>query len=413
MNPAIYDWLRRDHGVVVHTDKPLGTGSFGYVYAGQFEGRLLDRKCAVKISKVTIDETSRDGETTRRERERLRAMVDAMFHPHIVFLYELMVVGGHLVTCWELCDTDLSVRLKESRDRGEPGIPYPELLRYMKEAARAVDHLNARHLIHRDIKPSNVLLQMGSVKLGDFGLTREVERSSVEHTRVGTYGYCPPESVQGLYSPDTDKFGLVAMYVELRTGKNPFGANKAERANRVRSDERLLTGLQPDEADWVRRSLNRERSQRPKGTALEWFDHLERLVDPHAADPPAAPSAAGAIGPNTPGATLPHAAAVRNQNRAAAGAPLRSTTGPAQPQGAFPCDPCNRPFRTPQQLAQHNKDKHVDEPLRCCKSCGAGFVTPDEARAHYRDLHHWRICSCGQPFPTEEAHKQHLETSHA
>lgn len=59
----------------------------------------------------------------------------------------------------------------------------------------ALDFVHNNHVLHRDIKCSNVFLTSnGSIKLGDFGVSK-VLRSSTDnaHTLIGTPYYLSPE----------------------------------------------------------------------------------------------------------------------------------------------------------------------------------------------------------------------------
>lgn len=79
-------------------------------------------------------------------------------------------------------------------------------------------------IIYRDMKPSNIILtEEGSVKLIDFGISREYKRESLlDTTYIGTRGYAAPEQY-GLAQTDvrSDIYSLGVTLYHLLTGKSP------------------------------------------------------------------------------------------------------------------------------------------------------------------------------------------------
>jgi len=59
----------------------------------------------------------------------------------------------------------------------------------------AVSYIHARKIIHRDLKTSNIFLtKCGSVKIGDFGISKQLSSTSDKaSTLVGTPYYLSPE----------------------------------------------------------------------------------------------------------------------------------------------------------------------------------------------------------------------------
>ena len=74
----------------------------------------------------------------------------------------------------------------------------------------ALEFCHAQHLIHRDIKPSNIFVTpFGEYKLGDFGISREVERTNATLSQKGTKSYMAPEMILGeKYGKDVDLYAL-------------------------------------------------------------------------------------------------------------------------------------------------------------------------------------------------------------
>jgi serine/threonine protein kinase len=125
-------------------------------------------------------------------------------------------------------------RLKECQKEGAAGIPPNELIVYMRQAASAIDYLNApQHdlggkkvsILHRDIKPENILIAAKTAKVGDFGLAKVMEglTAAVNRNTGGlTLSYAAPELMTGAVSRWTDQYALAITYYHLRTGKLPF-----------------------------------------------------------------------------------------------------------------------------------------------------------------------------------------------
>ena len=72
----------------------------------------------------------------------------------------------------------------------------------MRQAGQAIGAAGEVGLIHRDIKPENLLLtRKGRVKVADFGLCRDLERTAMHVTQpgmtMGTPLYMSPEQAQG------------------------------------------------------------------------------------------------------------------------------------------------------------------------------------------------------------------------
>ena len=91
---------------------------------------------------------------------------------------------------------------------------------------RALELFAIKNIIHRDIKPGNIFIsQFGDYKLGDFGVARQIERTSMGLTKkTGTETYMAPEVWNGHnYNSNVDMYSLgIVMYRFLNQNRAPF-----------------------------------------------------------------------------------------------------------------------------------------------------------------------------------------------
>jgi hypothetical protein len=197
----------------------LGHGGFGEVWKAEAPGGIFK---AIKIVHGSIHGV---GEADAPARQELKALerVKSVRHPFILSVERYDIVNGQLVIVTELADKNLADRLEECRAQGLAGIPFQELLRYMEEAAEALDLMNRQYqLQHLDIKPQNLFLLHNHIKVADFGLVKDLEGMRGQMTSGITAGYAPPETFDGLISPYCDQYSLGIVYQELLTGQLPF-----------------------------------------------------------------------------------------------------------------------------------------------------------------------------------------------
>jgi serine/threonine protein kinase len=252
----------------------LGRGGFSEVYEVESPSGVCS---AVKVS---LDPIQADNLATKRELDNLNVVKAITGHPHIVTLMDYWLVANYLVTRWELAkEGSLLDKLAEYRKQRRKGIPEGMLLKWMEEAAEALEFLHSKGIYHRDIKPANLLLFHGYVKLADLGLAKVVGASTASHTGSGTIGYLPPEAWQERrLTPTADLYSLAATYVKLRTGEEPFGRELPGVFDRQRAGRPVVDGLQRREAELVCRALAARPEDRPQGGALAWVREVHEAL---------------------------------------------------------------------------------------------------------------------------------------
>lgn len=104
-------------------------------------------------------------------------------------------------------------------------LPIQESLRYLRQAAQAIDYAHSKHILHRDIKPANMLLRDDWLLLADFGIAKALSHSMARNQTYagsGTPEYMAPEQISGQATPASDRYSLAVVAYQLFTGRQPF-----------------------------------------------------------------------------------------------------------------------------------------------------------------------------------------------
>jgi serine/threonine protein kinase len=203
----------------------LGGGGYGDVWKCEAPGGLHKAIKFVFGSLEPSESILGDDDDSGRAEQELKSLerIKRIRHPFILALDRYEVIEGQLMIVSELADCSLHDRLKECQKRGIPGIPREELLNYMLETAEALDYMTSKHdLLHLDIKPQNLFLLCNHIKIGDFGLVKDVEGKLANVTGGFTAVYSAPESFEGFVTRFSDQYSLAIVYQELLTGQRPF-----------------------------------------------------------------------------------------------------------------------------------------------------------------------------------------------
>ena len=117
----------------------------------------------------------------------------------------------------------------------------PEVAAIVADVASALDCLHGAGLVHRDVTPGNVIVCGGRSWLIDLGIMRcHDDADSADTTRLGTYGFAPPEQF-GFAQTDarSDVYSLARLAAYMLCGTDP---GKDEAAFEMRlSDPALVS----------------------------------------------------------------------------------------------------------------------------------------------------------------------------
>jgi hypothetical protein len=257
-------WLREPNSEPIpgyRLIEPLGNGGFGEVWKCEAPGGLFK---GIKFVYGNLNSLDVDGVRAEQELRALQRIKEVR-HPFVLSLDRIEIVGGELVIVMELADKSLHDLYEECLVAGLIGIPRDDLLRYLRDAAEALDHMNEKHnLQHLDIKPRNLFLISDRVKVADFGLVKHLERATGSGILGGvTPLYAAPETFGGRITDRSDQYSLAIVYQELLTGHRPFnGKNVRQLAQQHSQADPELRSLPECDRPVVARALAKDPAKR-------------------------------------------------------------------------------------------------------------------------------------------------------
>ena len=152
----------------------------------------------------------------------------------------------------------------------EKKIFFPEqlLLDWLCQICTALKYLHYKKIIHRDIKPANIFMNgLNQIKLGDFGISKNLKTYGFASSFVGSTYYMAPEIVDGEnYSFEADIWALGVTFYELMNLKKPFRANYPAIYLEIKTKEvaEINNIYSKDFKDLIYQMLNKEPNKRPK-----------------------------------------------------------------------------------------------------------------------------------------------------
>ncbi len=196
----------------------LASGGMATVYAAR--DTLLGRQVAIKVMHQHV---IADGQARERFTREARAAARVSDHPHVITIYDIGEQDGTPFIVMEL----LSGGSVADRLRAGGRVPRALALRWLQEAAGALDYAHRQEIVHRDVKPANLLLDgRDRLAVADFGIARlATDRSSMTQSGLvlGTIAYLSPEQALGRpASAASDRYSLAVVAFELLSGERPF-----------------------------------------------------------------------------------------------------------------------------------------------------------------------------------------------
>ena len=212
----------------------MGTGGMATVWAATHVE--LSTPVAVKFQKTWVT-----GDRVAEEKFKKEARAAARLKsPHIVHVYDYGVDDGVPYIVMELLNGE---SLRQRLNRSAP-LSAEEVVRWVRQAAKALDFAHKSGVVHRDVKPSNLFSARDGddeiVKLLDFGIARSSDTEATGDATdsaviVGSVAYMSREQARGqATTARSDVWSLAIVAYEALFGETPFqGANVPDTLARI------------------------------------------------------------------------------------------------------------------------------------------------------------------------------------
>ena len=90
-----------------------------------------------------------------------------------------------------------------------------------------MNYIHSKNIIHRDLKPQNIFLNKNNnIKIGDFGISKQLINKNKASTKIGSENYLSPEIIKDQpYDYISNIWNLGIILYELTQLKHPFDDN--------------------------------------------------------------------------------------------------------------------------------------------------------------------------------------------
>jgi serine/threonine-protein kinase len=237
---------------------------------------VLSRTVAVKL---LSERYATQDDARARFRREATAAARLSSAPNVVTVFDVAEHHGRPLIVMEYLEGgSVHERIREGSR-----VPREQALRWLEQAASALDRAHSNGVVHRDVKPANLLLDRDdNVHVSDFGIasTTGDDTLTAPGTILGTAGYLSPEQARGEpATPASDRYALGVVAFELLTGRRPYSGDTptTEAFAHIHADVPSAVALDPTLParvdDVFRRALAKNPAERPAG-ARELVDEL-------------------------------------------------------------------------------------------------------------------------------------------
>ncbi len=218
----------------------IGEGSFGTVYEIEKKEEFRTYRAAAKVISIP-----------KNQQDYRQVMSEEMSHENVTTYYKSLVddvlkecdlmermkgdshivsyEDHHVIREKDKIGWTIQIRMELLRPlidyMDENEVRVQDVIKLGIDICQGLETCEKFHVIHRDIKPDNIFISdIGNYKLGDFGVSKVLERSEVAVSKKGTQLFMAPEVYRGdQYDATVDLYSLgLVLFRLLNYNRLPF-----------------------------------------------------------------------------------------------------------------------------------------------------------------------------------------------
>ena len=250
---------------------PLGFGKFGNIY------KIIKKKdkkeyVLKRLKKVDPNDPNSEGteeDYFKAERDFLKNVKG----PNIIKMEEWSEDENFYYFVLEKMEGDLQQMLDTKYKKGMPSNMIKKIFSQINSGLKIMID---KGLCHRDLKPQNILYSYTNkektdfiIKICDFGLITDLEKTQINKTNAGTFIYKAPEIETGTYNNKCDLYSLGIILYMLKTREYIFEGKTL--IERLKNQENKIKKKTDDELlnDLIEKLVVYERKDR-----INWDDYF-------------------------------------------------------------------------------------------------------------------------------------------
>ena len=282
----------------------LGGGAFGQTYRAEDTQLPGNPHCVVKQLKPQNTDPSTLETAKRLFNSEAQVLHQLGNHNQIPRLYAYFEEDEEFYLVQELIE---GVPLSQEILPGKPWSE-AEVINLLQQILSVLDFVHQQNTIHRDIKPSNLMRRFdGQLIAIDFGAVKQISSQATASSgnskltvAVSTFGYTPPEQLQGHPRCCSDIYALGMTAIQAITGILPHKLPRDPRTDLI--VWRPYAVISDRLAAVLEKMVDYRLAERYQ-SATEVLDDLQRLTQSSTSSTPAANATTVLTGGNNVGPT--------------------------------------------------------------------------------------------------------------